>query len=106
MVGEEHYETALKAQGLLKKAVSLERIVSLIGESELSPEDITLYQRAKKLRNFMTQELAVLEAQTNQPGTYIPLKTTIKDTKRILAGDFDIIPPEKFLYIGDLSQLV
>src|ERR1039458_1039218 len=31
-VGEVHYQTALDAQTLLKRATSLERIVSLIGE--------------------------------------------------------------------------
>ncbi|MDE2026834.1 MAG: F0F1 ATP synthase subunit beta, partial [Patescibacteria group bacterium] len=34
-VGDEHYQTALDAQTILKRALALERIVSLIGESEL-----------------------------------------------------------------------
>lgn len=41
IVGETHYQTALEAQALLKRAMSLERIVSLIGESELSSSDRT-----------------------------------------------------------------
>jgi len=38
-VSEEHYNTVLEAQALLKKADQLERIVSLVGEAELSEED-------------------------------------------------------------------
>src|SRR5258706_15787010 len=37
-VGDLHYQTALDAQTILKRALALERIVSLIGESELSNE--------------------------------------------------------------------
>src|SRR3990167_3032170 len=55
ITGEDHYETDLRAQALLKQAVTLERIVSLIGESELSTEDRFVFERAKKLKNYMTQ---------------------------------------------------
>src|SRR5258708_3638731 len=46
-VGDLHYQTAVDAQALLKRAVALDRIVSLIGESELSTDDQTVYKRAK-----------------------------------------------------------
>jgi F-type H+-transporting ATPase subunit beta len=59
-VGPVHYETAIDAQALLKKAVALDRIVSLIGESELSADDQKIYKRAKMLKNFMTQNFTVV----------------------------------------------
>lgn len=105
LTGADHYETALKAQGLLKKAAGLARIVSLIGESELSPEDRLLYQRSRLLRNFLTQPFFTIEEQTRQPGRYVPLPTAIKDVKRILAGECDNMPSEKLLYIGSLDDL-
>jgi len=105
MVGEVHYQTSLKAQSLLKKGISLERIASLIGESELSPDDRILYGRAQKLRYYMTQSLFVLEAQTGKPGIYVPLKDTISDVNLILNGTFDKVPKEKFLYIGSVSEI-
>src|SRR5262249_47042189 len=63
-VGELHYQAALDAQALLKRAKALERIVSLIGESELSAEDQVVYKRSKMLKNYMTQNFTVVELQT------------------------------------------
>ena len=103
--GELHYQTAREAQMLLKKGIALERVASLVGVAELSPEDRTVYQRAKKLRNFMTQNLFVLESQSGVPGQYITLKTTVNDVNQILAGRFDHVPEEKFLYIGSVEEI-
>src|SRR5690606_7724680 len=38
IVGEAHYDIALRGKQLLKDSQNLERIVALVGESELSPE--------------------------------------------------------------------
>ena len=103
--GELHYQTSREAQMLLKKGIALERVASLVGVSELSPEDRIIYQRAKKLRNFMTQNLFVLESQSGVPGQYITLKTTVNDVNQILAGRFDHVPEEKFLYIGSVEEI-
>lgn len=105
VVSAVHYMVALQAQSLLKKAQSLERIVSLIGESELSEEDRINYQRAKKVRNYMTQNFFVAATQTGKPGSYVPIKTTVADVKAIMEGKYDGITDDKFLYIGNLSDI-
>ncbi len=104
-VGDDHYQTALDAQALLKKAKSLERIVSLIGESELSTEDQTVYQRAKMLKNYMTQNFTVVEAQTEKKGTHVPIKDTVRDVRGILDGKVDKLQPEDLLFIGTLKDV-
>lgn len=104
-VGEEHYQTALDAQSLLKKAVSLERIVALIGESELSSEDQTVYKRSKMLKNFMTQNFTVVENQTEKKGVFVPIKDTVADVRAILNGKADVLLPEDLLYIGSLKDV-
>src|SRR3989344_1472296 len=105
LVGEKHYMATFQAQSLLKKAIKLERIVSLIGESELTPEDRILYKRANILRNFMTQSFYVVEDQTHHPGVYVPREKTVGDVTRILAGEFDNRSPEEFLYISTTEDL-
>ncbi len=105
VVGDEHYQVALDGRALLKKADGLERIVSLVGESELSPEDQTIYRRGKRLRNFMTQRFFVAESQKAQKGSYVPVATTVKDVKTILQGGHDQIPEEKFMFIGSLVDI-
>lgn len=104
-VGELHYETALEAQALLKKALALERIVSLIGESELSSDDQLIYKRSKIVKNYMTQNFTVVEAQTEKKGAYVPVKTTVSDMRAILDGKYDSLQPEDFLFIGALQEI-
>lgn len=105
LVSPEHYRVAVSAKNYLKQAQSLARIVSLVGESELSKEDRVIFYRAKRVRNYMTQTFFVAEAQRGEKGTYVPLKVTIKDTADILAGKYDRVPEEEFLYIGSCSEL-
>jgi F-type H+-transporting ATPase subunit beta len=104
-LGKEHYSTLLEAKKILERQRELQRIVDLIGEAELSFEDRVLYHRAKKIMNFMTQDFSVVFSQTGRPGKYIEKEKTIEGVKKILEGDFDRIPDEKFLFIGDLKNL-
>jgi F-type H+/Na+-transporting ATPase subunit beta len=104
-IGQEHYETALAAQALLKKATSLERIVSLIGESELATNDQVAYKRSKFLKNYMTQSFTVVENQTERKGVYVPIKDAIEDVRAILDGKVDQLEPEDLAYIGTLKEI-
>ncbi|MFZ5425322.1 MAG: F0F1 ATP synthase subunit beta [Patescibacteria group bacterium] len=105
MISLLHYTTSLEARSLLKKVESLERIVSLVGESELSDDDRISYQRARKLKNFMTQNFFVAENQTGTPGQYVPLDRAVRDVRRILDGELDDITEDKFLFIGTLDDI-
>ena len=104
-VGQLHYNVAIKTLNLLKQATSLDRIVSLVGESELSLKDKLIYERAKKLRNFMTQNFFVTENQTGKKGSYVPRETTVTDVNDLLSGKYDEITDDKFSYIGSLKEI-
>ncbi|HVA96349.1 MAG TPA: hypothetical protein VND99_01720 [Candidatus Acidoferrales bacterium] len=99
-----HYKTALHAQSVMKKALSLERIVSLIGENELNADDQLLYKRAKMLRAYYTQSFFTVEKQTGRSGKFVPLETTIKDTGDILNGMYDKLTEDKFMFIGEAKE--
>lgn len=105
IVGELHYQVALEAQSLLRKAVELDRIVSLVGIAELPPADQALYKRAKKLQNFMTQSFFVVENQTGRKGSFVPREVTVKDVKDILEGKYDEVAEEKFMFIGTAKEI-
>ena len=104
VVGVSHFKALITSQNLLKKAVSLERIVSLVGESELSPDDQKAYKRARLIRNYMTQNFFVTETQTGKKGKRIPLADTVRDVNEVLDGKYDDYPPETFLYIGSIKE--
>lgn len=104
--GERHYNAYMEAQQLLKKAMTLERVVSLIGESELSTQDRTIYRRAEILKYYMTQYFFVVEGQTGKPGSYVSRETTIQDVEAILSGRYDDAPAQTFAFIGSLSDML
>ncbi len=105
IVGPIHYRTVLAAQSLLKKSTALERIISLVGESELSAEDRLLYHRAKNLRAYMTQSFFVAEKQTGRPGKFVPIKTVVTDVGDIIDGKYDDIPDDfRFMFVGEAKE--
>lgn len=106
IVGKVHYQTVLAARNLLKKAQSLERIVSLVGENELSPDDQLLFRRANKLKNYLTQPFFTAERQRGQKGIFVKREEAISDISGIMEGKYDSIPDEKFMYIGTISQIL
>lgn len=104
VAGERHAKVFIRAQDLLKRAVSLERLVSLVGESELSNDDKRDFRRYKLLRNYMTQNFFVQEKHTGKKGVYIKLSDTIEDVEQILEGKYDSLSEEKMLYIGRADE--
>jgi len=104
IVGIEHFEAAALAVEVLNRFERLARVAAIVGEAELSPNDQLIYQRAKKLLNYLTQPFFVTERQTSKLGTFVPKEQTVRDIKMILKGEFDEVPNERFLYIGSLDD--
>jgi F-type H+-transporting ATPase subunit beta len=105
ILGKEHYEALLEAKKILEQYKGLEQIVSIVGEAELSVENRIIYHRARKILNFMTQNLFSVEEQTGIPGKYVKKEETVEGVKAILEGKLDHVPEEAFLYIGGLRDL-
>lgn len=103
-LGALHYNALIQVRQLLENYKSLSHIVAIVGETELSAEDQILYNRAKKVINYLTQPFFVTEAQSGRKGVYVPKDTTLNDIQIILSGKLDNIPSEKFLYIGSLRE--
>lgn len=103
-VSKEHYDAVIEALSTLKNAESLERMVALVGEKELSVENQKIYKRGKILKHYMTQPFFTAEDQTGIPGKFVPLSQTVEDVRAILSGAFDDIEPEKLLFIGSISE--
>jgi F-type H+-transporting ATPase subunit beta len=105
ILGRDHYEALLEAKKILEQYKNLEQIVSIVGEAEISVENRIIYHRARKILNFMTQNLFSVEDQTGIPGKYVKKEETIEGVKAILEGKLDHVPEEAFLYIGGLKDL-
>ncbi|MBY0310081.1 F0F1 ATP synthase subunit beta [Patescibacteria group bacterium] len=101
--GKEHYKTAIEAVEILNQYKQLSRIVSIVGEEELSGENQKRYGRAKKILNYMTQSFIVTEVETGRKGVTVPRAQVVKDVQAIIAGHYDSVPAEAFLYIADIA---
>jgi len=105
ILGEEHYLALLETKKVLERHQELQRIVSIVGEAELSFEDRRIFHRAKKILNFMTQNFFVVADQTGKPGQYVKKAETVFGIKAILEGNLDRIPDEELLNIGSLKNI-
>lgn len=105
VVGETHYQIYLETQKLLKEAIKLERIASLLGESELSKENQILYKRAKMVKNYMTQPFATTSRNSENKNTFVSRDTTISDVGKIISGEYDTYPVEWLQNITSLSEI-
>ncbi len=104
VIGVPHYEAYLEAEKILNRYVFLDRVVSIAGEGELSPEDQKVYSRAKKILNYMTQDLHMTADQSGRAGVYVNRKKVIEDVSDVLSGKLDEWPAEKFSYISSLDK--
>lgn len=105
-VGEEHYRVAREAQAMLQKYKDLSDIIAILGMDELSEEDRLTVNRARRLRNFLSQPLHVAEAFNNVPGVFVPVKETVRSVKEIIEGKHDNLPEQAFLYVGTIEEAV
>ncbi|MCE0559348.1 MULTISPECIES: F0F1 ATP synthase subunit beta [unclassified Motilimonas] len=106
VVGQEHYDTARGVQGILQRYKELKDIIAILGMDELSEEDKLIVARARKIEKFLTQEYHVAEVFTGNPGCYVPLKETLRGFKGLLAGDYDDVPEQAFLYASDIDSVL
>lgn len=105
LIGIEHYTTYIAAKQLLEEAQGLERMVSLIGESELTPEKRLVYRRAQLIISYMTQDLFVSQIETGHAADFVPLAETVQVVNDILAGKYDQYDPDDLRYIGSIKNL-
>ncbi|MEA2086472.1 MAG: F0F1 ATP synthase subunit beta, partial [Candidatus Caldatribacteriota bacterium] len=100
IVGKRHFKIAQEAGKIFNRYEELKRIVSIIGIEELSLADRTLFERALKLRNFLTQPFFTAELYTGKKGVYVPLEKTLSSCEKIISGKADKIPDGDFYMIG------
>ncbi|MFH0763887.1 MAG: F0F1 ATP synthase subunit beta [Candidatus Omnitrophota bacterium] len=104
IVGKEHFDIAQGVLRVLTKYKELSKIVPIVGIEELSNTDRVLYERARKLQNFLTQPFFVAEAYTGHAGKYVAIKDTLEGCDKIMTGRLDKVPEEKFYFIGKVSE--
>ena len=106
VVGKEHYEVATRVQHVLQRYHELQDIISVLGMDELSDEEKLIVARARKVQFFLSQNFFVAEQFTGIPGSYVPIKETIKGFKMILDGHLDDLPEDAFRGVGPIEDVL
>jgi F-type H+-transporting ATPase subunit beta len=105
MVGKRHFEVAQEVIRHFQKYQDLQRIVSIIGKEELSKQERTIFERARKLQNFLTQPFFTGEMYIGIKGVFVTLEETIAGCEKILSGRLDALPEDKFYMIGNIAAV-
>jgi len=84
VVGDRHYLLSVQVQALLQKYESLKSIIAIIGENELSPADRSDYAKAKKLINYFSQDMFVMEDMNGRKGEFVNRDQMLKGVEEII----------------------
>lgn len=106
IVGKEHYEVARRVQETMQRYNELLDIIAILGMDELSDEDKLTVHRARRIKLFLSQNFHVAEQFTGNPGSYVPVKETVRGFKEILDGLHDDLPEEAFRLVGTIDEAV
>jgi len=104
-VGEEHYQVARRVQEILQRNKELQDIIAILGIDELSEEDKTTVQRARKIERFLSQPFFVAAQFTGRAGKYVKVEDTIKGFKAIIEGKYDNVPEQAFYMTGTIEEV-
>jgi len=106
MLGEEHYKTAQDVIHILQRYKELQDIIAILGMEELSEEDRTIVNRARKIQRFLSQPFHVAEQFTGIPGSLVSIEETIKGFRMILDGSMDEYPEAAFNLKGTIEEVI
>lgn len=84
IVGERHYLLSVQVQALIQKYEQLKPIIAIIGENELSPSDRSEYAKAKKLINYFSQDMFVMEELNGRKGEFVKRDDMLKGVEEII----------------------
>ena len=105
LVGREHYDVATHVKAILQKNKELQDIIAILGVDELSEDDKVAVARARRIEQFLSQNMYMAEKFTGVPGSTVPLSETIEAFKRITEGRYDEVPEQAFYNCGGIDDL-
>ena len=105
-VSQRHYDVARQTREILAQYAQLRDIIAILGMEELSDEERSIAQRARRLQRFLTQPLFSTTQFSNIAGTFVSLEDTIHGFDRILSGECDNLPEQAFYMVGTIDEVL
>jgi F-type H+-transporting ATPase subunit beta len=106
VIGDLHYNTALRVKELLQRYKELQDIIAILGMDELSESDKLIVHRARRVQRFLSQPFHVAEAFTGMKGVWVSIEDTIKGFNTIMDGEVDQYPETAFNMVGTIEDAI
>ena len=106
VVGQEHYDVAIKVQEILQAYQDLQDIIAILGMDELSEEQKLTVSRARKVQQFLGQPFHVAKQFTGVDGVYVKVEDTVRSFKMIIDGELDDVPEQAFRNKGAIEDVL
>lgn len=106
VIGDLHYDTALRVKELLQRYKELQDIIAILGMDELSESDKLIVHRARRVQRFLSQPFHVAEAYTGMKGVWVSIEDTIKGFNTIMDGKVDQYPETAFNMVGTIEEAI
>lgn len=106
VIGQEHYDVAIKVQGILQRYKDLQDIIAILGIDELSDDDKLVVARARRIQKFLSQPFSVAAQFTGREGKYVTIKETIRGFKMLIDGELDTLPEQAFYMAGGIDEVI
>ncbi len=106
VVGERHYNCALRVTEVLQRYQELQDIIAILGLDELSEEDKVIVSRARKIQRFLSQPFFVGKVFTGLDGIYVPIEETVESFEALINGDLDDAPEQAFFNVGGVESVL
>jgi F-type H+/Na+-transporting ATPase subunit beta len=106
IVGDRHYQCALRVQEVLQRFNELQDIIAILGLDELSEEDKVIVSRARKIQRFFSQPFFVGEKFTGLKGVYVPIEETVESFEALVNGELDEVPEQAFFNVGGVESVL
>jgi F-type H+-transporting ATPase subunit beta len=104
VVGDQHYGVSQDVRRTLAQYEELKDIIAMLGLEELSRDDRSTVNRARRLERFLTQPFFTTEQFTGHSGRLVPLHQTLSGCERILNDEFADLPERALYMIGSVDE--
>ena len=103
---QEHFYVASNVKQILQRYKELQDVIAILGLEELSNQDRTIINRARKIERFLSQPFFVAEIFTRIQGRYVSLNNTIHGFSLLVTGSLDQQSEGSFYLKGTICDIL
>ena len=105
-VNTHHFCIATQVKQILQRYKELQDVIAILGLEELSNQDRTIINRARKIERFLSQPFFVAEIFTRIQGRYVSLNNTIHGFSLLVSGSLDGQSEGSFYLKGTICDIL